>query len=985
MTETRRGWLSLIVLVAFLVGILGLSLGLEENQRQTAENQKLSVAIVNEDQPVKSDGESIALGESYIKSLEQEDDQNYSVVSRARASSGLNQGDYQLMLIIPSDFSKKVLAVNDINVDKATITYKVNAKGNQAIETEATKVGKDMVASLNSRLVDMYMASILSNLYTAQENVKTMAGLEAENITAYSQKVLGQASDFRANLPGFGSFASNLLSLNDSLTASIDGTTSSLSSLSSATTDTATNLSELILARQSADLSYGEFMTGLMGLNSDLLSGELATLTDSLATTQKELSESLAPSTENASTAEENYQKEIEALDKQIAALETAAKAQETALANQISSTTDGVTTSLETYYGKEVNKLTLRDFLAKDPTLATSMTAYETTIKTLVQNSLNALPQASASQVNSLLMTGSVTEPNLPAGFTGGTSNLYADLSAAKSAYDTARSTVVTASSSTPSTSPASASPLSVTVTVNGTETSDYTINGNATNTLDPTVSNTISLGSDVLASQDGASASVTIQTSAANSSASGQTTSESIDLTDYATKAATFARLSQEVVDAYAHANQMLDSLYPSGLSLSDSLLNASVGSALTDLVSASVTSSLTSYSDAVAANTEIQTQLTKLKANRDQMAKTLVSLQTSNTKLATQLDSQMTALTKLQATASDLINQGNRTSEANSQTSTGLSNLSSQLASLISQSDSTRSASESNASQSASVRQQFESFDRSLATAQSQADALANDAQGLMTQFNQELASSHDFVASFSKVFNNAYQNGVANDVLIAFLSSPVAQESSSIQAAALSYRPFIWVLLLAGVAFFSAYVFESHRFIKRTVDKLTRKTISSERLMETLLLTGVGLLEGLVIGILSARQLVVRADLVPVWVLLISLFGSLLVQGNFLLMRQLKTLGLGLILFGLLSYVFVTNSFGTSLVLSGFPAQIKRLNPLVSLEAHLTSFLEGLATRGHYYGLLILGISLLCACNALFDWKQISRLLTRRREA
>ncbi len=34
---------------------------------------------------------------------------------------------------------------------------------------ETNKVAKDIVSDLNSQLVDMYMVSILSNLYTVQE------------------------------------------------------------------------------------------------------------------------------------------------------------------------------------------------------------------------------------------------------------------------------------------------------------------------------------------------------------------------------------------------------------------------------------------------------------------------------------------------------------------------------------------------------------------------------------------------------------------------------------------------------------------------------------------------------------------------------------------------------------------------------------------------------------------------------------------------
>lgn len=52
--------------------------------------------------------------------------------------------------------------------------------------------------------------------------------------------------------------------------------------------------------------------------------------------------------------------------------------------------------------------------------------------------------------------------------------------------------------------------------------------------------------------------------------------------------------------------------------------------------------------------------------------------------------------------------------------------------------------------------------------------------------MANFQKELANNGDFVASFSKVFNTAYKNGVPNDILLNFLSRPVAESASAVRA-------------------------------------------------------------------------------------------------------------------------------------------------------------------------------------------------------
>ena len=83
--------------------------------------------------------------------------------------------------------------MNAVNAEKTTVTYKVNAAGNSQVENGANKVAKDIVSDLNSQLVDMYMVSILSNLYTAQKNVETSNKIQSTNIGSYRSNLLDSA------------------------------------------------------------------------------------------------------------------------------------------------------------------------------------------------------------------------------------------------------------------------------------------------------------------------------------------------------------------------------------------------------------------------------------------------------------------------------------------------------------------------------------------------------------------------------------------------------------------------------------------------------------------------------------------------------------------------------------------------------------------------------------------------------------------------
>ena len=59
---------------------------------QTTENTKLNIAVVNEDQAVKLNGKEYNLGASYVKNIERDNSQSWSVLPRGAAESGLADG-----------------------------------------------------------------------------------------------------------------------------------------------------------------------------------------------------------------------------------------------------------------------------------------------------------------------------------------------------------------------------------------------------------------------------------------------------------------------------------------------------------------------------------------------------------------------------------------------------------------------------------------------------------------------------------------------------------------------------------------------------------------------------------------------------------------------------------------------------------------------------------------------------------------------------
>ena len=115
---------------------------------------------------------------------------------------------------------------------------------------------------------------------------------------------------------------------------------------------------------------------------------------------------------------------------------------------------------------------------------------------------------------------------------------------------------------------------------------------------------------------------------------------------------------------------------------------------------------------------------------------------------------------------------------------------------------------------------------------------------------------------------KVLNNAYQNGVPNEVLLNFLSNPVTQNATSVKATVNVYRPFTWILLLRLLASLQPICFATQNVIRKVKDKFKLDVTCTDLMTVTIHLL-LSLVVGLVVGVVSSVQLQVGREYRPSW--------------------------------------------------------------------------------------------------------------------
>ena len=942
---------NVVLVIALLAAVVTLNVAVQKNTStardskiRTDQKTKLNVAVVNEDRAVKVDKKEYNLGASYVKNLERDDSQNWYIVTRGAADTGLENGKYQLVVTIPSDFSEKVLDVNAISADRTIVTYKVNAAGNQQIENEANNLAKDIIADLNSQLVDMYMASILSNLYTAQQNVQASSEVQITNIGNYRTNLLESAIGSKNIFPTLVSMSASSVEANNSLKTTLETYAKAFDDLDNSQATYGKNFDSLLKQRADDQINYAAFMKQLMEMDEKVVHDDTQKLYAKLEETQKNFTKQLGPT-------EDVKDVDVDNVSQQLQDLETALETERGQLDVHKQQIKDFVDNKLRTYYGVEEGKpITL------SAVLGDAITSYDASLKAQIAEAVKALPASQPTEVKFGLSVpaldySTISQFGTPQG------NGSAELDNLAAAAEKAAS-----STASPVNSQVGKATLSVTPPT-GVTIKTITYNGETvTNGQEINLAEGANFNVQFNVANDAAATSVD---SSIDISLNGiKVASALVNVEDAQKAAAAYGAKVQEISSAYQHVMSLIQA-YNSF----DELKNKDMSESLSTLLINAINSNLDSYQNSLSKSNDGKSQGVKetLDETISNLKNKIEDVKGTNAKLAAEIGEQLKLYENLQTRMSDISKAQASSTEALAKTDTDLSSLNSEFSSLLSSTSGVKSSSQTNVQAADSVNQIFSSFNRELENAQGTTEKLSANAESLMGQFNKELEDNGNFVESFVKVLNNAYENGVPNEVLLDFLSNPVAQSSSSVKATVNVYRPFTWILLLEIVSLFTAYLFATQNIVRKVKDRFKLNKLQDTDIMTVGILGFLSLTIGLVIGIVSSMQLHIGKEYVPSWVLLIVVASFVLIQGQYLFLKHLRVMGMGLAFFMIISFVYLSNAIGTTASLTGFPAFIKSLNALSVLEGMLSGYFDG-KTAGFFaiFGLIVL-LALLVAAN------------------
>jgi putative membrane protein len=269
-SRSRIGWLSIlgIILVPLVVaGILVWALWNPEERLP-----QVTAAIVNNDEPVELDGQTVPLGRQLSAGLVGSDDPNYAwvITDEEDADAGLADGSYVAVVTIPKNFSEAATSVGGDADEAEQATIDVTSSDRTRLVDDAlTATITSTVASLTGRELT---TSYLENIYLGFNTLGDQLGEAADGA--------GQTADGAEEL---ASGADDLASGTAELATGADTLATGADGLASGSSELAGGVSQLDSGVQALADGLGQLNAGAQALPDQGQADQLAAGASGLA------------------------------------------------------------------------------------------------------------------------------------------------------------------------------------------------------------------------------------------------------------------------------------------------------------------------------------------------------------------------------------------------------------------------------------------------------------------------------------------------------------------------------------------------------------------------------------------------------------------------------------------------------------------------------------------------------------------------------
>ncbi|PEI81622.1 type VII secretion protein EsaA [Bacillus wiedmannii] len=1084
-------WSILLFIILALVLSTGVSyLALNQNVKKVNENttQKMTVALVNEDQGTVFEGNKIAFGDQFVKNVNKNTKQEWYVVSRGVAESGLKNNNYNMMIVIPNDFSRKAVAIDSELPEKLTLNYKVNATGNKDLKAEAENTASAILEDFNKQIIDVYFASVIGKLQGAQDNIGKIIEKGTNQTTMYKKDVHSPLANYTNQFKTVQDYTGISVNSFKGFQDVLKGFGQALDEGNKSNNTYLEGFNNFQKIQTDNNLLANNFTNQFNQYMSDMNSGDVLKQLSALESANKIIANqfTLSEKDPNILADASTIQKYLTDVKKQVSEYDTElagkleSDIQETVIKKlKQSMSNDGKQEIFINTLMKQPDvriKKQIENLIAKLPSLnmeEIGQSDLPDTTKLQLQNVIqftkkynkennfyydpvNKISLGSAiKEVKDKLYTEGITfsdtakvikmessqtlKINIPEEFKldGSTEALHIDGVDRTSDFLQSEAGEITIAPRNegdikislhvklkdPNINIDVFSPVTWQWELSGThkkETSSekeepnkedkgtQTENSKVENVVHksqygimPLVHNAktpiIKKMENTTGKDNGTGGNPGGETGTDNGKVIESTTNQVVhQKTEVLTKNISNVLIKEAVdtVESYQGLMSLYEMYYGIDLRTKDVGPKLEEGSldaiateqslyyvlnkqSLIDLISNLVSASITS---------EIKQDMTGLKQKIDSYQQLITSADQNSMLLAEKLNETMQQATSMNQNLGEYVKGLAKWRESslklaeeqqvlttnNAGEQTAVLSLDSGIKSLTMQTQSLVESSKHSLATSDDVYKTFDQINGQAKEIQDSGTTIVSKADSLLNDFTKKMEDDKAFSKNFTKILANSRIGDRQNEMLYEFLSSPVQKQNDGVIVAGNAFTPYLIVLTCFIVALFTAYAIANQEKKRAQSDHFEERfSLIDMNVPTTVVVFGISIVEGISIGVISGRLLKFSQDQSLLWIAFITIIMMAFVLVSTYLLRQIKMVGMFILLVFLSMYLFLTEAVGSKVDQMSSVGKLRQFSPLQYIEGFLNDFISGKDT-GKVIFIVLFVIAIIGLVSNLFVW-------------
>ena len=377
-------------------------------------NLKVAVASVDEGYEGSLIPLEINIGDQVLSALRENTQMEWVFTTKDKATAGVKSGKYYAAIVIPKDFSNKMMSVFSENVEKPEITYYSNAKEN-AIAPKVTDKGASAVQRQVNQVFIETISDTTLTVLQAVSNMTEASGAETivSNLNTNLNRISGDLSASAGLLQSFSDMTVSAQNLLNSTTEFMQSAQTqsqeskqtfqkskdSFSDIDSALEAATDNVETALNATQSVYDEMNQTITKAFETQSQDTETVASTL-DTLAAKVQKIIDSYQSVRDAVASISDSHSELASAVDAVVSRMDTSIKAQQE-LHDKLQNTAQSLrdtTTDIATA------KKELQDLFATNGTqIADATNEYQSSMETSLNKLTDAL-DSSKTKISSLL-----------------------------------------------------------------------------------------------------------------------------------------------------------------------------------------------------------------------------------------------------------------------------------------------------------------------------------------------------------------------------------------------------------------------------------------------------------------------------------------------------------------------------------------------------------------------------------------------------